>query len=184
MLLKNASHTLPLPKRGTLAVIGPNADDLAVLLANYNGDPSHPVTVLAGIRKKLVGKADVFYAKGCEVRSESPEEKEEALAAAKKADAVVLVLGLNGQIEGEEGAGGDRTTLGLLPAQQKLLEAVAAAAAGKPVVLVIMSGSSMSLGWANEHLARSSRPGIPANAAAMPWRTCCSAITIRPGGCP
>ena len=110
------------------------------------------MTVLAGIRKKLVGKANVLYAKGCEVRSESPEEKEEALAAARKADAVVLVLGLNGRIEGEEGAGGDRTTLGLLPAQQKLLEAVAAAAAGKPVVLVIMSGSSMSLGWANEHL--------------------------------
>jgi beta-glucosidase len=152
VLLKNASHTLPLAKRGTLAVIGPNADDLAVLLANYNGDPSHPMTVLAGIRKKLVGKADVVYAKGCEMRSESREEMGEALAAAKKADAVVLVLGLNGQIEGEEGAGGDRTTLGMLPAQQKLMEAVTAAAAGKPVVLVIMTGSSISLGWANEHL--------------------------------
>jgi beta-glucosidase len=150
VLLKNAGGVLPLAKRGTVAVIGPNADDPAVLVGNYNGDPSHPVTVLAGIRQKLAGKAKVLYAKGCELRGGSAKQTVEALAVAKQSDAVVMVLGLNGRIEGEEGEGGDRASLSLLPPQQKLLEAVAAT--GKPLVLVVMAGSSMSLGWAQEHV--------------------------------
>ena len=137
-------------KHGTLAVVGPNADDTSVLVGNYNGDPSHPVTVLAGIKRKLTGHANVLYAKGCEMRSDSPGQMDEALAVARRADAVVLVLGLNGRIEGEEGEGGDRASLDLPPAQEKLLEATAAL--GKPLVLVVMAGSSMSLHWGNAHV--------------------------------
>jgi len=67
VLLKNDRNVLPLSKNlKTIAVIGPNADDVEVLLGNYNGTPSDPVTPLAGIRRKLKG-ANVRYARGCNV---------------------------------------------------------------------------------------------------------------------
>lgn len=68
VLLKNAGNTLPLSKKlRTVAVIGPNADDVEVLLGNYNGTPSNPVTPLAGIRAKLGAGTKVVYARGCDV---------------------------------------------------------------------------------------------------------------------
>jgi beta-glucosidase len=85
---------------------------------------------------------------------------EEAMAAAKHADAIVFVGGLNSDIEGEEMkvnypgfAGGDRTDLRLPATQEKLLEALRAT--GKPVVLVLTSGSALAVDWAQQHL-----PGI------------------------
>jgi beta-glucosidase len=68
VLLKNTDGTLPLKKDiGTIAVIGPNADDVEVLLGNYNGTPSHPVTPLAGVRDKVGPSSKVLYARGCDV---------------------------------------------------------------------------------------------------------------------
>jgi beta-glucosidase len=82
---------------------------------------------------------------------------EEALDAAKAADVVVFVGGLTGDVEGEEMkvsypgfAGGDRTDLRLPASQEKLLEAVQAT--GKPVVLVLTTGSALAVDWAKEHL--------------------------------
>jgi beta-glucosidase len=81
----------------------------------------------------------------------------EAVKAAKQADAVVMVLGLSSQLEGEEMRihetgflGGDRIDIGLPARQQKLLEAVTAT--GKPVVLVLLNGSALAVNWANEHV--------------------------------
>jgi beta-glucosidase len=66
VLLKNENGILPLRKDiGTVAVIGPNSDDWYMLLGNYNGLPSDPVTPLRGIREKLSGISNVLYAKGC-----------------------------------------------------------------------------------------------------------------------
>ncbi len=66
VLLKNENQTLPLSKDiGKVAVIGPNANDVEVLLGNYNGIPSNPVTPLQGIQRKL-GADRVLYALGCE----------------------------------------------------------------------------------------------------------------------
>jgi beta-glucosidase len=83
---------------------------------------------------------------------------DEAVAAAKQSDVVVAFVGLSPQLEGEEMpikidgfAGGDRTKIALPAAQQNLLEAVAAT--GKPVVVVLMSGSAVALPWAQEHAA-------------------------------
>jgi beta-glucosidase len=60
VLLKNEGRALPLSKSlKTIAVIGPDADDAEILLGNYNGDPSTPVTPLAGIRRKLAGRGEV-----------------------------------------------------------------------------------------------------------------------------
>lgn len=64
VLLKNSEGVLPLQsKYKTIAVIGPNADSVDPLLGNYNGTPTHPITVLAGIRKRF-GDANVLYAAG------------------------------------------------------------------------------------------------------------------------
>ncbi len=81
---------------------------------------------------------------------------DEAVARAKEADVVVAFVGLSPQLEGEEMPikiagfeGGDRTSLDLPAPQQKLLEAVSAT--GKPLVVVLQSGSAVALNWANEH---------------------------------
>jgi beta-glucosidase len=319
VLLKNTG-VLPLKKDiGTLAVIGPNADELMSLLGNYYGTPSAPVTALAGIRQAVGPKTKVIYARGTDLiegrqdphalaaidtaylrpdagssvhglrgeyfrgremsgspvltrtdaaiefkwyrgsptsdlvaRGEVPADRamgnddfsarwtgelvppasgdyeltvtgddgfrlwvdgnavidewtttsrararsvhvtleagkavslkleyfeaerdaeirlswklpgarppfDEALDAARAADAVVFVGGLTGDVEGEEMqvsfpgfAGGDRTDIVLPSPQERLLEALYAT--GKPVVLVLMTGSALSIEWAHEHL--------------------------------
>jgi beta-glucosidase len=160
VLLKNADGFLPLDKdAGTIAVVGPNADDDVVLLANYNGTPSRSVTPLAGIREKMGGPGKVLYAKGCEIRSDDTSGFDEAVAAAEKADVVVAVMGLSQLIEGEEGqregveAGkrstGDRSELRLPGVQDALLQAVEAT--GTPIVVVLLNGSAVAVNWAQEH---------------------------------
>ncbi len=73
VLLRNESHALPLSKSlKTIAVIGPNADDEDVLLGNYNGEPSAPVTPLAGIRRKVGASAKVLYARGGDLATNMP----------------------------------------------------------------------------------------------------------------
>ena len=72
VLLKNENHALPLAKSlKTIAVIGPDADDLDALTGNYNGDPAAPITPLAGIRRKLPN-ARVLYARGSDLAANMP----------------------------------------------------------------------------------------------------------------
>jgi len=71
VLLKNEYGLLPLSKDiHSIAVIGPNADDLGSLLGNYNGTPREPITPLKGIRNILPPKAKVYYAQGCEIAAD------------------------------------------------------------------------------------------------------------------
>lgn len=294
VLLKNEHHQLPLSSSiKSLAVIGPNADEVGVLLGNYNGTPSHAVTALQGIRQRAGSGIKVEYVKGSTltglsdltpiptsalrsggqpglhgeyfsnqdltgnpfaVRQDTqvdlnwargnpvpglpvvhisarwtgelvapvdgeytlgargddgfrlyvndqkvlddwsehaPDTRsytvtlkagqavpirleyfqaeqgaevallwkqpgqnkyDDALAAAKRADAVIYVGGISSQIEGEEGTGGngDRTTLDVPQVQDDLLKALYAT--GKPVILVMMNGSALSVNWAQAHL--------------------------------
>jgi beta-glucosidase len=158
VLLKNQHALLPLSKDlGCIAVIGPNADDREVLLGNYNGFPSVSVTILEGIRRAVSAKTRVLYARGSDVIKgpDSPWGDQpddgfgEAMAAAESADVVVMALGLNNRVEGEEGSAassewsGDRVTIELPPLQRQLFEAVAAK--GKPIVLVLLSGSALAI---------------------------------------
>ena len=85
-----------------------------------------------------------------------PNPAPEAIAMAKAADVVVAVVGITSELEGEEMPineegfkGGDRTSLDLPKPEQDLLEAVAAT--GKPLVVVLMNGSALSVNWAKEH---------------------------------
>jgi beta-glucosidase len=86
-----------------------------------------------------------------------PGEKTDYEDVVKKADVVIAVLGLAGELEGEEMpisipgfAGGDRTSLDIPQAQQELLKNLVAS--GKPVVLVLMNGSALSVNWADQHV--------------------------------
>ncbi len=73
VLLKNTKHLLPLKKNiSSITVIGPNADDEDVLLGNYNGTPSNPITPLQGIKNKLGSKVKITYERGCDVAENMP----------------------------------------------------------------------------------------------------------------
>ncbi len=154
VLLENRDATLPLAAGlRRIAVIGPTADERDVLLGNYHGE-SRAVTPLEGIRVGARARGiAVTYARGAPLvgRGVSSAQLTEALAAARRADVVVAVLGLSARQEGEEGdSGGDRVELGLPRGQQRLLEAVVAT--GKPVVLVLTAGSALSVPWAAAHV--------------------------------
>jgi len=158
VLLKNANGTLPLRKDlKSIAVIGPNADAPEVLWGNYNGRPSRLITPLAGIKTAVSANTKVVYAAGSTLAGESRQAMiEEAVKAARETDASVLVLGLSARLEGEEMKvevpgfrGGDRTDISLPAAQETLLKAVVAT--GKPVVVVLLSGSALAVNWANDH---------------------------------
>ena len=310
VLLKNQNNILPLSKEiKTVAVIGPNANDVQSLWGNYSGIPSNPVTVLKGIKNKLEPQAKVLYAKGTDLAKGVPEmtvipsiylqnengvqgltaeyfdNKEcqgkplftriddnidfhwdmdtpdprmkmgnysvkwtgyivapktglynisewskpfmtieietgktsggknnhhprirpqkmqleagkkykievkyqntygdaiaqllwsepqedvlkEAVQIANQADAVVLVLGLNERLEGEEMKveadgfeGGDRTSLNLPANQEELMKAIMAT--GKPVTLVLINGSALSINWANDNVPAILTAGYP-----------------------
>lgn len=163
VLLKNENRLLPLDKNRitSIAVIGPNADSREALKGNYFGTASRYVTVLEGIREAVPKEVRVYYAEGCHLYKKSvsglsePNDRiTEAVSAAERADVTVLCLGLDATIEGEEGdasnefASGDKRDLRLPGKQQELLEAVYKT--GKPVILVLLSGSALAVSWADE----------------------------------
>ena len=158
VLLKN-DGVLPFgPKVKKILVVGPLADSTEVLFGNYNGIPSHAVSVLEGMQKQFPG-AHVSYQPGTNFLSDKPvtgDPLAAAVAAAKKADVVVAVTGITSKLEGEEMKvdvpgfqGGDRTSLNLPADEEALLKALKGA--GKPLVVVLMNGSALAVNWANEH---------------------------------
>ncbi len=150
VLLKN-DGVLPLDRKAlkTVAVIGPNADSRDALKGNYTGTPTETYTILEGLRLKAP-EIRWILAEGCALTGGSIEEKwgepptyriAEALTAAERADLTIVVTGLNGDKEGEEGDGsGDRTTMLLPEPQRVLLDALATIK--KPMVLLNMTGSA------------------------------------------
>ena len=173
VLLKNAGAPPLLPLRKnlrTIAVIGPNADQAEMLLGNYNGTPTDPITPLRGIREAVGSGMRVLYARGSDLAAGTDSLENEAVAAARQADVVVLFLGLTARLEGEEMRveiegfrGGDRTSLDLPAAQEHLLERIVAL--GKPTVLVLMSGSALGVNWAQDHVPAIVEAWYPGQAA-------------------
>lgn len=165
VLLKNDS-ILPFDSQvKTIGVIGPNADSRAALLGNYCGTPSRFVTVLEGI----TAKADecgirVLYSQGCHLWKPKTQSlvqnydlDSEAMAVAEHSDVVVLCLGLDAAIEGEQGdasnefGSGDKRDLQYPAVQRHLMEKILSC--GKPVILVSLTGSAMDLLEADEKCA-------------------------------
>lgn len=165
VLLKN-NGILPLKKESlkNIAVIGPNADSQLMLKGNYYGTASKYTTILEGIQEAVDPDTRVWYAEGCHLYKDRVEglaktndRVSEAVSVAERCDAVVLCLGLDSLIEGEEGdegnsyAGGDKADLNLPGFQQNLLEAVCGT--GTPVILILGAGSAMAIQYAQEHCA-------------------------------
>ncbi|HBF37861.1 MAG TPA: glycosyl hydrolase [Firmicutes bacterium] len=165
VLLKNAEHLLPLDKGqiNSIGVIGPNANSREALIGNYYGTASRYVTVLEGINQVLEGKVRIHYSQGCHLYKDKvegladPKDRfSEAIAVAQKSDIVVMCLGLDASIEGEEGdtsneyASGDKKHLNLPGLQEELLETVYEV--GKPIILVLLSGSALAVTWADDYI--------------------------------
>jgi beta-glucosidase len=148
VLLKN-DGILPLKGARSIAVIGPNADDIEALLANYSGFPSSWTTPLQGIKKMAGKNVKVNYLKACNVRDRYTDFCNAVTEIADENDVIIAFMGLNSQAEGEEGTGdGDRTTLELPPAQKLILDT--ACKSGKPVIVVLMNGSAVAIDNSNK----------------------------------
>jgi beta-glucosidase len=144
VLLRNEGAVLPLRKElGSIAVIGPLADDPVAPLGSWAGDgrKEDTVTVLAGIKAKLPPSARVAYARGCDIEAGSPAELAEAVARAAEAEAVVLVVGESAGMSGEAAS---RSSIDLPPPQLPLVQEVLKA--GKPTAVVLMNGRPLILG--------------------------------------
>lgn len=166
VLLKN-NGILPLNKDNikTVGVVGPNANSRAALIGNYHGTASEYITVLDGIRRYIRDNDSdirVLSSEGCHLFEDKTENLAveydrlaEAATVAEYSDVVVLVVGLDEGLEGEEGdtgnsyASGDKTSLFLPEPQLKLMETIRKT--GKPTVLCMMAGSDIDLSFASEH---------------------------------
>lgn len=157
VLLKN-DGILPLDKSKieSIGVIGPNANSRVALMGNYHGTSTRYVTVLDGILREAGDDINVFSSEGShlfkdrvEFLGKENDRIKEAVVVARNSDVVILCLGLDETLEGEEGdtgngyASGDKIDLELPKSQIDLLNAIKDV--GKPVILVNMTGSSVNL---------------------------------------
>lgn len=170
-LLKNDRSLLPLNKNiSKVALIGPNADNRYNMLGDYTApqEEKNVKTVLDGIRTKL-SPLQVEYVKGCSIRDTLTSDIEQAVAAARRSEAVIVVVGgssardfktsykeTGAAIADEKtvsdmecGEGFDRATLSLLGRQQELLKALKAT--GKPLIVVYIEGRPLDKTWADEN---------------------------------
>ncbi|EGC02624.1 glycosyl hydrolase family 3 C-terminal domain protein [Ruminococcus albus 8] len=175
VLLKN-NGILPLDdkKYKTIAVIGPNADSRTALEGNYNGLSDRYTTFLNGIQDRFEGR--VIFAEGCHLYKKSisglaqaGDRYAEAVAAAKNADLVIMCVGLDATIEGEEGdtgnefSSGDKNGLTLPPPQKILVEKIMSV--GKPVVTVVCAGSAINTESQPDALIHAFYPGAEGSKA-------------------
>ena len=162
VLLKN-NGILPLDVNAgqTIGVIGPNANSRAALIGNYHGTSSRYITVLEGIQDKVGHNGSVLYSEGAHLFKDRVEglgwkndRISEAVIVAKHSDVVVLCVGLDETLEGEEGdtgnsySSGDKIDLQLPQSQKDLMDAVLAV--GKPVIVCLMAGSAIDLSVAQD----------------------------------
>lgn len=155
VLLKNENNLLPLDKTKitSLAVIGPNAVEerpkkgTYSLLGGYSGLPPFYVSALEGIQKKVGKEVKINYAKGCDLLSNSKKGFSKAIAAAKKSDAVILVVGGSRRTGGE---GVDRSDLNLYGVQNELVKAIHET--GKPIIVVLMNGRPLTINYIADNI--------------------------------
>jgi len=166
VLLKNQDDLLPLNATGlkSVAVIGPNADQVQYGDYSITKDNSSGVTILRGIKNITKDKVTINYAKGCGITDLDSSGFDEAINAAKKSEVVILVIGgtsmsLSGTGSGElagEGAyptcgeGYDRAELTPPGIQPELIQAIYKT--GKPIVLIMVHGRAYSIKWEKEHI--------------------------------
>lgn len=203
MVLLENKNVLPLSKQlKTIAVVGPNADDAAMLNGNYGGTPTkeHTHTLLDGI-KAAVPHANIIYNKACELkrfnggpadfaeagsyRWRAPEyvattDFEKLAQEVKDADVIIVIGGISARIEGE---GGDKKDIELPMVQQQLLRAMHAT--GRPVVFVNCSGSAIAFGSVEgQYDALLCRHGMQGKVVPRRLPRCSSVIITQVENCP
>jgi beta-glucosidase len=153
VLLKNEGGVLPLREDlRSIAVIGPLADDRKTPLGHWSGDgkPEDVVTLLDGIRARFAGRPGatrVAYARGCEVDGDAADDIAEAVRLARDSDVAIVAVGESARMSGEAAS---RTSLDLTGRQLDLVRAVHAT--GTPIVVVLINGRPLTIGWIAEHV--------------------------------
>lgn len=164
VLLKNDHQILPIQNKKTIALVGPLADNRENMPGTWSvaGDFAKSVSLLDGLKNALGSEANILYAMGTNVVSDSlldsrisifgkptkwdkRSQKEmiaEAVAAARKADVVIAAVGESAEMSGEASS---RSDINLPENQRELLEALLAT--GKPVVMVMFTGRPLTISW-------------------------------------
>lgn len=165
VLLKNENQLLPLKKSEikTIGVIGPNGNNRKALVGNYEGTSSEYITVLEGIQRYVGEDVRVLFSEGCHLCKNKiqglgmeNDRISEVRAVADASDVLIACMGLDASLEGEEGdegnefASGDKPNLNLPGLQEEILKELAST--GKPVVLVLLSGSALAVNYADENI--------------------------------
>ena len=158
-------------KTPVIGVIGPNANSRSALIGNYHGTSSRYVTVLEGIQdytekwaqENGTESARILYSEGCHLykdnvenlsKPEAPDRLAEARTVVEYSDVVILVVGLDETLEGEEGdtgnaySSGDKKDLHLPPFQEELLRSLLPC--DKPVIVINVAGSAIDLSLPQE----------------------------------
>ncbi|MFA9388856.1 MAG: glycoside hydrolase family 3 N-terminal domain-containing protein [Prolixibacteraceae bacterium] len=165
VLLKNTDDTLPIDKTKvkSIAVIGPNADQVQFGDYSITKSNDYGVTLLQGIQQVAGSDVTINYARGCGITDLDTKGFEQAIEAAQKSDIVVLAIGGTSKIysgigwgndeldkDNTCGEGFDRTTLDPPGVQSQLIRAIEAT--GKPIILVMIHGRPYSIPWEKQHL--------------------------------
>lgn len=168
VLLKNSKQTLPLKKSGTIALIGPLANNQRDLIGNWSGagDWKQAVSVEQGIKNVAGNGVKITYAKGANITDDEQMIKRlnahggelqidnrtseqmiaEAVKVARASDVIVAVVG---ESQGMSGEAASRADIGLPGKQRELLMALKKT--GKPLVVVLMNGRPLTLTWEDQN---------------------------------
>ncbi len=161
VLLKNDKNLLPLKKNlKSVAVIGPNMDDVMNQLGDYSPKrvPQHVTTMIEGIKAAVSPQTKVTQVRGCDITGIDKSGFADAVRAAKGADVAIVVVGERQHVTNEndshgqptDGEGHDVASLDLSGVQEELIQAVYAT--GTPTVVVLINGRPLSTRWTSEHV--------------------------------
>lgn len=169
VLLKNENNTLPIEKKGTIALIGPLADSKENMPGTWSvaADMEKSTSLLDGLKSVTGDRARIVYAKGSNLTEDAALEerasmfgrklgrdhrsegaiRNEALSIARDADIIIAALGETSEYSGESSS---RSEIGIPAVQQRLLKELLKT--GKPVVLVLFTGRPLTLTWEDENV--------------------------------
>lgn len=169
VLLKNKGNILPLQKKGTIALIGPLANNKENMTGTWSvaADYEKSISLMEGVKSVVGDNANVIYARGANIvrdsllesrvsvfgkptyRDPRPEKVliEEAVNVAKQADVIVAAVGEAAEMSGESSS---RSHIDLPENQRELLKALLKT--GKPVVIVLFTGRPLAIKWADENV--------------------------------
>lgn len=169
VLLKNDGNILPLQKKGTIALIGPMADNRENMAGTWSvaGRFTESVSLKDGLQKALGDQANIILARGANVVPDAEYEArvsifgkptyrddrseailiQEAVAAARRSDVVLMAMGESAEMSGEAAS---RSDIEMPENQRKLMQAILDT--GKPVVLVLFTGRPLAIRWESENV--------------------------------